>query len=590
MVLIWLAIAWIVGVVSTDRLYHYLSIHQPIDSGTRVMLPVLNVHVETVVAVAYIRWLCIALVVAGVALACIGFLIKQSRTNRIRRQLRHMQEPMPQTVVHARSHLVTVGLCVICAACAGLRYQSAQIHTTPQRVWLLAAYDEVIIQGTVHADPKRSEEGQQVIMQTRMAQVGDARSQIDGLLLITLPPYPDYHYGQQLIVQGQVTRPPGARREGGFDYRNYLARQGIFALMREPMVQALPGNTGNPILVRMLHFRDHCKTVLLRELPEPQASLAVGILLGLKASIPDEVYNAFSTNGTTHILVISGWHLTIVATLFATIAQQLRLGRVQTFFVSLTAIWVYALFVGATVAVIRAAIMASLAVLAQATARRTHRWTSLFVACMVLTLHNPHALWSLGFQMSVLATASLFAFAEPMQEWLRTIMRLEFLKKWFRIRTSAPRNKNLETSLHTTWVIDTMAVTLAAQILALPIILYHFGNLSIIAPLANIVLVPVVPYAMMLGAIALIVGLIWLPLGQLIAPLIAWLPLAWMTEGTRLLAEIPWAAVQLPPFPLWLLISYYGIVAGWWLWKQRIRAENRHHAVGHQGAAYGLLS
>ncbi len=589
MVLIWLAIAWIVGIVSIDRLYHYLSIHQPIDSGTRVLLPVLNVHVETMVALAYIRWLCIALVVAGCVLICAGLLIKQSRQNKMRRQLRHMQEPMPQTIVHMHSHLVTVGLCIICAACAGLRYQSAHIHTTPQRVWLLAEHDEVIIQGTVYADPKRSEDGQQVLMQTHMAQVGDARSQIDGLLLITLPPYPDYHYGQQLIVQGHVTRPPAARREGGFDYRNYLAREGIFALMHEPMVQALPGNAGNPILVRMLHFRDHCKIVLLRELPEPQASLAVGILLGLKASIPDEVYNAFSTNGTTHILVISGWHLTIVATLFATIARQLRLGRAQTFFVSLTSIWVYALFVGATVAVIRAAIMASLAVLAQATARRTHRWTSLFVACMVLTLHNPHALWSLGFQMSVLATASLFAFAEPMQEWLRTIMRLEYLKKWLHIR-SAPHNKKPEASSHSTWVIDTMAVTLAAQILALPIILYHFGNLSIIAPLANIVLVPVVPYAMMLGAIALIVGLICLPLGQLIAPLIAWLPLAWMTEGTRLLAEIPWAAVQLPQFPLWLLISYYGIVTGWWLWKQRTSAEIWHHAVAHQSAAYRSLS
>ena len=112
-----------------------------------------------------------------------------------------------------------------------------------------------------------------------------------------------------------------------------------------------------------------------------------------------------------------------------------------------------------------------------------------------------------------------------------------------------------------------MTATLAAQILALPIILYQFGNLSLIAPLANILLVPVVPYTMLLGTVALVGGLIWLPLGQWLA-LVVWLPLSWLTEGARLLAQVPWAAVQLPPFQLWLLLGYYGIVVGGWLWAR----------------------
>jgi hypothetical protein len=105
-----------------------------------------------------------------------------------------------------------------------------------------------------------------------------------------------------------------------------------------------------------------------------------------------------------------------------------------------------------------------------------------------------------------------------------------------------------------------------AAVLALPIILYQFGNLSLIAPLANILLVPVVPYTMLLGTVALIAGLIWLPFGQWLA-LAVWLPLSWLTEGARLLAQVPWAAVQLPPFPLWLLLGHYIIVVGGWLWN-----------------------
>jgi competence protein ComEC len=117
------------------------------------------------------------------------------------------------------------------------------------------------------------------------------------------------------------------------------------------------------------------------------------------------------------------------------------------------------------------------------------------------------------------------------------------------------------------WAREALTATLAAQILALPLILYQFGNLSIIAPLANVVLLPVVRAAMRFGALALVGGLIWLPLGQGLA-LSAYLFLAWLTEGARIFATLPWAAVQLPPFPLWLLLAYYAIVVGGWLLLQ----------------------
>ena len=76
-----------------------------------------------------------------------------------------------------------------------------------------------------------------------------------------------------------------------------------------------------------------------------------------------------------------------------------------------------------------------------------------------------------------------------------------------------------------------------------------------------------VPYAMLFGAAALVGGLVWLPLGQGLAT-VAYLFLAWLTAGARLFATLPWAALQLPPFPLWVLLGYYGIVVGGWLWAR----------------------
>ncbi len=443
--------------------------------------------------------------------------------------------------------LRTLGLCLLATTLGAVRYQTAQIPTSPQSVWLLVDQGELTIQGFINSDPRRNEEGQQLVLHTQSARIGTETRRVTGHLLVKLPPYPHYRYGQQLQLRGELSLPATARRAGEFDYRDYLARQGIFVLMQDPLVRVLPGTQGNPFYRGLLAFRDHCQAVLLRSLPEPQASLAIGILLGLQSSVPDEVSNAFSTTGLSHILVVSGWNFTIVAAILGSIATRLRLGRGISFWCSLAVMWIYALFVGAAPGVIRAAVMASTVLLAQTLERSSQPWHLLGFACLILSAWDPQALWDLGFQLSVLATAGLFAFATPIQEWLQRCPPL----RWPGL----------------SWATEALTATLAAQVLALPIILYHFGNLSVIAPLANVLIVPVVPYAMLLGSITLLSGLCWLPLGQWIA-LGVWVPLAWISEGAVLLAQVPGAAVQIPPFPLWLLLSYYTVIVGWYVWRE----------------------
>ena len=290
----------------------------------------------------------------------------------------------------------------------------------------------------------------------------------------------------------------------------------------------------------------------MRSLPEPQAALAVGILLGLQSAIPENVGEAFSITGTSHILVISGWNITIIATALYSLAERLKLSKHAVFWVILITIWLYTLFVGASATVVRAAVMGTIVVLGQRMERQAHAWTTLLAASCAMTLLNPHTLWDLGFQLSALATASLFAFGKGTEAMLlHTPLRWEWLA----------------------WAREALTATLAAQILALPLILYHFGNLSVIAPLANVILLPMVPYAMLFGALALLGGLIVLPLGQLMG-LLAYAFLAWLTEGARLFAEIPWAQLILPPFPLWMLLAYYGLVGMLWAMNAN-RAKER---------------
>jgi competence protein ComEC len=242
-----------------------------------------------------------------------------------------------------------------------------------------------------------------------------------------------------------------------------------------------------------------------------------------------------------------GWNITIISTMLYGVTERLRLSKRAAFWAILACIWAYTLFVGASATVIRAAVMGTVVVLGQRLERRAHAWTTIFAACWAMTLWDPQTLWDLGFQLSALATASLFAYGKGTEALLlKTPLRAGWLG----------------------WAREALTATLAAQILALPLILYYFGNLSIVAPLANVVLLPMVPAAMLFGAIALVGGLIWLPLGQGLAT-VAYLFLAWLTEGARLFSNLPYAAVLIPPFPLWVLLGYYAIVVGGWLWNAK---------------------
>lgn len=260
----------------------------------------------------------------------------------------------------------------------------------------------------------------------------------------------------------------------------------------------------------------------------------------------------FSATGTSHILVLSGWNISVIIVGIAGLLSTLKMSKKQAAYCSLPLIGLYVLFVGASPSVVRAAVMGSLAVLATLVDRESEAWTSLLVACVAMTLLDPNVLWDIGFQLSALATVGLFAFARPIEQLLtkRGPLRSPLLR----------------------WAVEPLTATLAASLLSLPILLYHFGRLSLIAPLANIVMLPAVPYAMLFGSIATVAGMLWLPLGQLLA-LLTWPFLAWLLGAAQWLAQVPGAYTTLPPFSVWWVWGYYAGLITLRLWSQQIRSS-----------------
>ncbi len=362
---------------------------------------------------------------------------------------------------------------------------------------------------------------------------------LHGSVLVLAPPQTTAFYGDRIEATGTLAPPPVFE---GFDYRGYLARRDIYVVMeRGTEVVIRERHLRSPLVEAMLRFKRQAVARLQAILPEPHASLLAGILLGVEWGIPQDLDEAFAATGTSHIVAISGFNLTIVAGLFAALARTL-FGRRRETWIALGGLWSYTFLVGGGAAVLRAAVMGSLVILARREGRPLHGPTALAAAAWLMSLADPFILWDVGFQLSLAATAGILLFQPALSAWL-----LRLLQR----RMAAGRAEKLLGLLEESFV-----VTLAAQITTTPILVATFHRLSLITLLTNFLILPAQPYVMLFGGVALAASLLWLPPGR-VAAAPAWAVLDYTIRVVRATASLPWASVEVGQVALGGLWGYY---------------------------------
>jgi competence protein ComEC len=258
----------------------------------------------------------------------------------------------------------------------------------------------------------------------------------------------------------------------------------------------------------------------------------MGILLGVKAALPEDLKNDLSTLGLTHIVVVSGFNLTVIAGALQKGSSKL-LSRRGSLLLGLIGIVLFTLMVGASAAVVRSAIMVSLAIIASALGRQSDALTSLALAAAVMVAVNPMILWDVGFQLSVAATIGLVVLSPILEGWLNRLPQA---------------------------IKSNLAVAVAAQLMTVPIIAYNFHKVSLISPLANLFVLPVIPWMMLFGAIVVFVGFLAVPVASVIG-WVVWLFSTYAVSVVHLLAGLPFAAVTTPPLAAYWSWVYYGLLA-----------------------------
>jgi competence protein ComEC len=432
--------------------------------------------------------------------------------------------------------LPTFLLLVACLSGAA-RYQLSQPRFSPSFIaWYNDRQIPLVIEGVIREFPDEQDNYTQIRMQAdRLRTKGELLfTPVEGWLLARLPPG-DWRYGDRVRLEGWLETPPIL---DDFSYREYLARQGIYSWVPNAQAHILVRDQGNPLLTRLYNARESARSTLNRLYPEPEASLLAGILLGIESGIPQAVQEAFNATGTSHIIVISGFNISLLAAFFIPITARM-LGRWRGAIAAVVIILGYAVLVGANPPVIRAAIFGVLAIFANLLGRRQNAQNSLAFAAALMALFEPQILWEIGFQLSFAATLGLVIYAEPLAAAFERLSSRLFPQAAF-TRLARP-------------VQEYVLLTFAAQLATLPIMLFYFQQLSLSALVANPLILPVQPPVMILGGISLLLGMLFQPLGQAVAYL-AWPCVAYTLRIVEWLAQIPGGTLALGPVsPFWIL-------------------------------------
>jgi competence protein ComEC len=415
------------------------------------------------------------------------------------------------------------------------------------------------IKGTVAGDPDIRDKSARLTLSADAIRLDTGWREVGGKVLVFVPRYPAYRYGDVLRVTGELKTPA---QLGDFDYRGYLVHQGIYTTMLFPRIEVLDTGHGFRPLAWVYSLRGRLSQILAEVLPEPQASLAQGIVLGIRGNIPEQLNSDFTHSGAAHLLAISGFNLSIMAGVLLSIGLWL-FGRRRYLYVwlALGAVWLYTIITGMNPPVVRGAIMASLFLLAEALGRQRSGMVALTFAAAVMVGISPYILGDASFQLSFLAMAGLIFIYPILREPGR------------RIAAGWLGDEGILISLANV-AIDTFSACLAAIIAVWPLVAYYFGIFSLVGPLATFLATPALTIIIITGTLTGILGLASLVAAQAMGWL-AWLFLSYFMLVVSGLAAPSISSVELGWISPAFIVGYYLVLAAAiWLYRRGKKLRN----------------
>lgn len=376
---------------------------------------------------------------------------------------------------------------------------------------------DIKIQGQVVEPPEDTKKATKVVVQ-------DQEKKAKVLLIVR--PFSGIKYGDYLSVEGKAIVPESEQ------LKNSLLVKGISREMLFPKAEKAKtgGDLGLEMQAKNLLYslRNRFESSINSILPEPESSFLAGLLLGIKRNLPDWLMEDLQKSGTIHIIALSGFNITVIV-------MGLRLvfskkSAKMSFYMPLLAIAAFVVMTGSQSSVVRAGIMGAMVMLAYRVGRQSSAAMAIIITAALMILINPFILrFDVGFQLSFAAFLGIIYLAPMFKEVL------PFKREPVR---------------------EILAMTLGAQVMAYPIILYYFGSFSLVSLLTNLIIIPFIPFVMLIGFISAVLGMVWPYLGYVLSWTVAFV-LKSIIGVIHFSASLPYASLEgISLSPLNLAICY----------------------------------
>lgn len=396
-------------------------------------------------------------------------------------------------------------------------------------------------EGIVSEEPVRKDSGQELIVQTNSLGTEDANCPQSLIIQMTTKLYPLFSYGDYISFSGKLSEPIDFKSDDGrsFDYTGYLAKDDVYyqirsAVIRESVTRISGLGSINVVATSFLFkIKGAFISNLERVLGEPHAALAEGLVVGEKAALGKDLLDDFRTVGLIHVVVLSGFNITIVAAAMRRVLS-LFLPRMWGIIIGGIGMILFCILVGGGATVIRSCFMGGVALSADLIRRDYSVVRALILAALIMLIQNPLILLhDPSFQLSFLATLGLILLASPIES------KLGFIPDTFGIR-------------------GVIASTLATQIFVSPFILYMMGQVSLIGAVVNILVLPFIPATMLFIFITGMTGFLSTAVSQVFG-WVSHILLSYELFMVEHFAQIPFAALHIDAFPFWYVGLFYTV-------------------------------
>lgn len=426
--------------------------------------------------------------------------------------------------------VVFLGFCFLFLLLGIVRHQ-----TFKDKILTLPLEKEISFVGVIVSEPDVRQNNTKLTL----GKIDDTKEKI----LITIFKYPEYQYGDKLKVKGSLSLPITFE---DFNYPDYLAKDGIYYLSYNPKIELLEKGKGNIILSNIFKVKNKFREVITNNLSISRASILGAVILGDKRQLTEELKNKLNLAGVRHLTAISGMHVAILTSILMSFLIGLGLWPKQAFWITLIIISLFIILTGLQTSAIRAGIMGGFLLLTKYLGRQGFSIRTVLFAAVIMLFLNPLLLVSdLGFQLSFLAVMGIILFTPILEYYFRKISNK------FQLR-------------------NVISMTLGAQIFTLPILIFNFGQISIVAPLANVLIVPLLPFIMISGFIFVLLGVFWNPLAFILS-IPSWIFLSYLMLVINWLSSFSFAAISLDISPLGFIMYYLIVVIFIWWLKKRLK-------------------